>query len=377
MKKIKQLIINSLLVIASVISLFAILEGTARIVEIWKPPMQVDIGQGFGAESLLFLPIRGGFMETNPDKSFAFHSQRFEMPKPLRTMRIFALGGSSVNYLDYEFTCLAEDLQRAWSEQVDTVEIINCGGLSYGTHRLVLIMAEIIHYNPDLVIIYSGHNEFEELQQLHLANLDFASAQRVLGRTALYRFMRDMRTRSEIVTLQQARQRRELATAIPDTSTTWAHVFTAEEMEARMDAYRNNLAAIIRKCQDKEVPVIIGTVPSNLYKPNLPGSEGKQYEEVVRLFDGEHYKEGVVLGQHILRNATPRHQSSEVENNIICHLSEEFHIPLARVESAIIQAEPNNVPGETLFGDHCHLNAAGNTILRMVYQKVILDIFCF
>jgi len=373
MKRIRQFILQGLLILLPVALVFALLEGGARIVEIWNPPMQVDIGQGFDRDSLLFHPVAGGFMETNPDKEVSFQKQRFQMPKPARTMRIFALGGSSVNYLDYEFSVMAQELQQAWSDRFDTVEIINCGGLSYGTHRLVLILAEVVHYEPDLVLVYSGHNEFEELQQLHLSHLEFATAQRTLGYSALYRFIRDMRAQRQIAALQEARQRRELATALPDTSKTWAYEFTAEETAARMNAYRDNLAAIITTCRNRDVPVIIGTVPSNLWKPNLPGEAGARYEEALGFFEAGRYEEGVALGRDLLRNATPRHQSSDVENGIIRQLAKELDVPLADVESAIIDAEPHRVPGETLFSDHCHLNAEGNAILRHVFQKEILE----
>ena len=373
MKRIRKFILQGLLILLPVVLVFAVLEGAARIVEIWNPPMQVDIGQGFDRDSLLFHPVAGGFMETNPDKEVSFQKQRFQMPKPARTMRIFALGGSSVNYLDYEFSVMAQELQQAWSERFDTVEIINCGGLSYGTHRLVLILAEVVHYEPDLVLVYSGHNEFEELQQLHLSHLEFATAQRTLGYSALYRFIRDIRAQQQIAALQEARQRRELATALPDTSKTWAYEFTEEETEARMDAYRDNLAAIITTCQNKGVPVIIGAVPSNLWKPNLPGEAGVQYEEVLRLFEEERYEEGMELGRDLLRKATPRHQSSDVENTIIRQLAKEYNVPLVDVEEVIRQAEPHHVPGETLFSDHCHLNGEGNSLLRRAYQEKILE----
>ena len=373
MKQLKHIIRNGLLALLPVVLFFGLLEGAARIVELWRPPMRVDIGQGFGAESLLFRPVGGGFMETHPDKLDSFQQQRFVMPKPDRTLRIFALGGSSVNYLEYEFGLLAQELEKAWPQRFDSVEVINCGGLSYGSHRLVLIAAEILHYAPDLVLLYSGHNEFEELQQLHLANIEFASAQRTLGRSALYRFIRDTVARREISALKEEHARRKLATSIPDTSKTWAYEFTPDEVKARMDAYRDNLTSIIRMCAENGVPVVIGTVPSNLCTPNLPGRDGERYEEVRRLLAAERYEEGAALGRAILRNATPRHQSSDVENAVIRQVADELHVPLADVEKAVEAAEPNHVPGETLFSDHCHLNAAGNRILRQVYQETILQ----
>ena len=377
MKTIKKILLKILLVLLPVVLFFALLEGAARVREYWYPPLQVDIGQGFDAESLLFHPAGDGDMKTNPDKVTAFHEQRFSMPKPPRTMRIFALGGSSVNYLDYEFSLMAKELQQAWADRFDEVEIINCGGLSYGSHRLVLMMAEILHYEPDLVLLYSGHNEFEELQQLQLSNLEFVTAQRTLGYSALYRFIRDMRAKKQIEALHEASARRQLAASLPDTSKAWAYEFTDAEVSVRMDAYRDNLVAIIKKCRYNDIPVIIGTVPSNLWRPNLPGQAGREYEAAVRLFEAGKYEEGLALGRTLLREATPRHQASDVESQIIRDVAAQLETPLADVEQAILGAEPHHVPGETLFRDHCHLNAAGNALLRQVYQEKILEVVSF
>ena len=51
-----------------------------------------------------------------------------------------ALGGSSVNHLEPEFKELERDLSTEF-DQFDQIEIINCGGLAYGSHRLVLVHA--------------------------------------------------------------------------------------------------------------------------------------------------------------------------------------------------------------------------------------------
>ncbi len=167
---------------------------------------------------------------------------------------------------------------------------------------------------------------------------------------------------------------RELAQSIPDTAKAWLHVFTPEEIQERMDAFRNNLETILRLFAEKNIPVVIGTVPSNLYRPNLPGEDGARYEAVVDLFEQGRYKEGLALGRDILRRATPRHQSSDAENEIIRQTAARLGAPLVDVERAIIEAEPNGVPGETLFNDHCHLNPEGNRILRLLYQAEILSL---
>ena len=41
-------------------------------------------------------------------------------------------------------------------------EVINAGLLSYGSYRVAMVMEELITYEPDLFIVYTGHNEFLE-----------------------------------------------------------------------------------------------------------------------------------------------------------------------------------------------------------------------
>jgi len=71
--------------------------------------------------------------------------------------------------------------------------------------------------------------------------------------------------------------------------------------------------------------------------------------------------------------ATSRHQASAQENLIIRQLADTNGCRLADVESAVELAEPNHIPGETLFGDECHLNEPGKRILIQTFEPEILD----
>lgn len=365
-----------LLIIIPVLAGLGLLETAARFHEVWHPPLTVDIGQGFTGQSRLFVPEPGNpaMMVTNPHKTVSFRAQTFRREKPPRTFRIFALGGSSVNYLDYEFPLLAQRLAGTLPG-IDAAEIINCGGLSYGSHRLVLVAREVLGYQPDLVMVYSGHNEFEELDQLAIARRETVWLQEMLSHSALYRFIRDRVAARRLRAIEEARRRQEaLAESSPDTGKTWNYVYTDTQKEARMRAYRANLAAIIEACRDARVPIVIGTVPSNLMRPNLFGPDRAAYEEALALFRQGRYEEGRRAAQRVLCHAT-RHQTSDIENGIIRELAAQYGVPLADVEAAVNAAEPHGIPGETLFNDHCHLNPDGNRILVQAYEAQIRRIF--
>ena len=94
-----------------------------------------------------------------------FRPQSFTAVKPPGGYRIFCLGGSTVQGRPYAVetsftTWLALGLQAA---APDTKwEVVNCGGISYASYRLAVILEELLDYEPDLFIIYTGHNEFLE-----------------------------------------------------------------------------------------------------------------------------------------------------------------------------------------------------------------------
>lgn len=355
-----------------VLVLLALLEGGARLREVWYPPMDVDLGQGFTGDSLLFAPdpFDHGYRRTHPKKTIAFHDQRFKADKPPGAIRIAALGGSSVNYLDYEFTQWPQRLKQAMPAAGE-IEIINCGGKSYGSHRLVLVAAEVLQYDIDAMVFYEAHNEFEELEQLDVANVPLVPVQRRLETFALYRLLRDLATRVQIRQLEKETGQSALAAKAPDTMAAWRHTFTPEEIAGRMDIYKRNLERIAQMCRDKGVPLIIGTVPSNLWK-EPPGSTITRWSEVQALYDAGKYQEGVALAEELLR-VSVRHQSSEAENEIIRALGREPGVYLADVKAAVIAREPHGVPGETLFNDHCHLNPEGNHILIEAFEPRVVE----
>jgi hypothetical protein len=357
-----------------VLVLLGLLEGGARLRELWYPPMDVDLGQGFTGDSLLFSldPADHDYRITHPKKTIAFVDQRFATKKAPGTLRIAALGGSSVNYLDYEFTQWPERLKQALPG-VDRVEIINCGGKSYGSHRLVLIAAEVLQYDIDLMMFYEAHNEFEELEQLDVANVALVPVQRRLEVSALYRLLRDIATQLQVRQLEKetGQSASSLAAMAPDTLAAWRHTFTPEEIATRMQTYRDNLHRIAELCREKQVPLVIGTVPSNLWKMP-PASSITRWDEVQALYDAGNYPEGMALAESLLRDAV-RHQSSEAENEIIRDLAGQPGVYLADVKAAVIAKEPHGVPGETLFGDHCHLNPDGNRILVETFQPRLVE----
>lgn len=104
-------------------------------------------------------------MRTAPGKLVWFNSQSFAKEKPQGTRRVFCLGGSTTfgrPFSDPTSFCgwLREFLPH--SDPEVRWEVINAGGVSYASYRVAALMEELTQYDPDLFVVFSGHNEFLE-----------------------------------------------------------------------------------------------------------------------------------------------------------------------------------------------------------------------
>lgn len=94
-----------------------------------------------------------------------FNDQSFRIEKPDNGLRLFCMGGSSSHGFpcgaDAAFTSVLGELLAASHEDLQ-VEAVNASGVSYAMHRLNIVADELLQYEPDIFVIYSGHNEFIE-----------------------------------------------------------------------------------------------------------------------------------------------------------------------------------------------------------------------
>ena len=156
---------------------FLLLEGLLALGGVRPVLYSDDPYVGFASNIPLFVPMREAdgtaHRVTAPNKLRWFNKQRFPEKKPPGSYRIFCLGGSTTKgrpYYDTTSFCgwLRELLPVA--DPSHPWELINAGGISYASYRVAALMEELIRYEPDLFLIYTGHNEFLERRTYpHLA----------------------------------------------------------------------------------------------------------------------------------------------------------------------------------------------------------------
>src|SRR5690606_14658222 len=80
----------------------------------------------------------------------------------------------------------AADPSRDW-------DVVNCGGVSYASYRLVPILEEVLGYDPDLLVVCTGQNEFlEDRSYAHIKDAPEALAwpQRQISGLRTYNMLR-------------------------------------------------------------------------------------------------------------------------------------------------------------------------------------------
>ena len=174
---------------------FAALEAVLVVAGVRTLLYDDDPHVGFASNIPLFVEGRDGQMTTAPNKVRWFNEQQFTRQKPEGVTRVFCVGGSTTYgrpYADATSFCgwLREYLTVA--DPTEDWEVINAGGISYASYRVAKVMEELIDYEPDLFVIYSGHNEFlEERTYAGIINTPSAirGMQSLLGHTRTYSLM--------------------------------------------------------------------------------------------------------------------------------------------------------------------------------------------
>lgn len=164
-----------------------------------KPVFYEDPFMGFASHNPLFQKVTKEdgetVYQTSPGKLEWFNEQSFPTPKPEGTFRIFCLGGSTTVGRPYDDRTSFAGWLREFAKEADpgkNCEVINAGGVSYASYRVAHLMEELVQYEPDFFIVYTGHNEFLE-RHTYRSTLDVPRSVRnlssLLSRTRIYSLM--------------------------------------------------------------------------------------------------------------------------------------------------------------------------------------------
>jgi len=255
---------------------FVLAEGLFVILDWGRPAEHDDPFVGFRAVHPLFVPSADGLRyEIARSRQAFFRPDSFAARKAPSEYRIFCLGGSTVQgrpfAVETSFTTWLE-LNLQLAEPTRTWQAVNCGGVSYASYRLVPILREVLAYQPDLIILYTGHNEFlEDRQYAHLRDIPAVVAWpwELAARTRTYHLVREAYLRLSGSPRSRAAADRPILSDETEAMLDYADGLSRYHRDEPwrrgvIEHFRYNLARMVRLCGQANVELLLVNPASNL-----------------------------------------------------------------------------------------------------------------
>ncbi len=391
---------------------------------------------GYSNEVLIPNPDLPGYLMVNPDlgrryfpsgKVHPHYSQDFiAEKKPEGGIRIFVLGGSSALGYPYFFNGSFSTMLRILLEETypnTPIEVMNLALNAVNSYAVLDIGRRLWKYQPDLILVYSGHNEF-------YGGLGVGSMEKIGGSRRLVKIYLALTRLRSFQLLQNAIHwiQAKIHPTQPPAGTLMERVVKEQEIGYGSSLYRTahrifqeNMEELLKDAQQHGVKVILGTLVSNVH--DLPpfrdkfsgdrpspkwreifagGKEALQandYPAAVEAFSRclaldslpaspyfylaraqeklgnirEAYQNYYLAKDH----DALRFRASEDLNRIIVALSRRFSLPYARVKLFFERYSPDQIPGNNLILEHLHPNLQGYYLIAQAYYKAIQKIKLF
>ena len=405
---------------------FVALEAALRLFSIGEDAATTDLHSGFGVAAPLFvLDEDGENYTTGLGREQFFVTQSFEARKPDNQFRIFCLGGSTVQGRPY----LPDTAFGKWLElELNAMDnykehkVINCGGISYASYRLRPLVEEIINYEPDLILVATGHNEFledktySEVKTRSSTRIWIENSAKSLRSVMLLRKLVGGAARIEPTTETKVSSE-SLDTRLDDPSGYASYHRDGKWHEYVCGQFERSVNSIVDTCQSARVPLALVQLGANLrdcppfkseHREGLTVEDEQRWQEIfdaASLADDSNPETGLELYLQALQidvkypllhfriarcydalgqfeNARQHYQNAlDLDvcplrkcsrlGKILVDIATRKSVTLVDAESAISEFSPESICGYESYIDHVHPTiAAHQTIAQQIVAGV-------
>ena len=306
----------------------------------------------------------------------------FLQQKPENGYRVFVLGGSTVAGFPYgnnlTFTRI---LHRRLADTFPDkhIEVVNCAFTAINTYTLLDYLDEILQQEPDLLLVYAGHNEF--YGALGVASMESLGRSRwfVKGYLKLQRLKIFIWMRNTISSIRTALFQRDDSQSPDDpTRTIMARIVEDKDIpygsriyQRGLKQFRGNMQDMIKKAQKADVPIILSQVVSNIrdQQPfvsvetaDVP-SANREYAAARAAEQNADYDAARAHYYKAKDYDALRFRASEDINAIVQELAQSHDVPLVPMKRYFESSSPRGLIGNTLMWEHLHPRSTGYFIM--------------
>lgn len=344
----------------------------------------VEIAEG----KLILNPDIGARYFTNTKNYPHSNHDAFDEIKNKNAIRIFVLGESSTAGFPFSpggaFSRYIRD-RFELQFPVNKIEVVNLGITAINTYTINDLVPGIIEQNPDLIIIYTGHNEY--YGALGVGSLESIGNSPFIINTYLYlnRFKtfqlikNIIKSSSEL--LISNKQSSSGSTLMARMAEEKSIPFESEVYRDGLNQFQDNLEEILYTFKVNNIPVLIGTLTSNLKDlPPFISVKTKKYPEAKLMFDKatqEYENNNFIIADSLFRLAKDldalRFRAPESFNKIIKELAGKYNASLTDVDSELSRESESGIIGNNLMVDHLHPTLNGYQLMGKIFSDNIIN----
>ncbi len=333
-----------------------------------------------------WIPAGEGKLTLNPEIGFRYFYNTERVPsanhnyfdeiKKENSFRVFVMGESSAAGFPYSpngafSRYIRKRLELLYPER--KIEVVNIAMSAINSYALKDMLPGVLEKQPNLIIIYAGHNEY--YGALGVGSVETLGETRFIVNTVIWlnRFKTFELLRDVVKSVSGW-----FSTPIKSDGTLMARMsqrqlipFNSEKYFSGLNQYEGNLRDMLEIAKDKNVPVILGRLVSNLkdQKPFESFKDGgfPTADEIFILAHDELNSGRLSSADSLFRLAKDldplRWRAPEKVNQIIEDLGKEFSYPVVKLDSVFNAESVFGVVGDDLITDHLHPNLRGFQII--------------
>ena len=305
----------------------------------------------------------------------------FDSSKAENSFRVFVLGESSAAGYPYmplgSFSrYIRKRLELAYPN--NKIEVVNLGMTAICSYTIRDFMPEVIKQKPDVVLIYTGHNEY--YGALGVGSLESLGKSRAL--VNLYLSLNNFKTVQLVKDFLQwviksvsSEPTKRSGTLMSRMAKEQTIELDSESFNDGIDQFDGNMRDVIQMCKEANVPLILGTLTYNLkdQKPFISvKSASKPDANSIFANANKAYASGnYMVALELYRKAKDldalRFRAPEKINSLIRKYKNEFGIAVADIDSVFNAKSPNGIVGDNLMTDHLHPTLEGFQIMGSAF----------
>ena len=333
------------------------------------------------------------WLRINPRLKAYFNPVAFRKDKTPETRRIFILGESSTLGFPFGDQGSYSQFLKLGLDQLEPThkyQVINLGAFGFASYRILRVFKEVLNYEPDLIVLMTGQNEFLEKRE-YGAGPKFIWLQEKLSRFRIYCLLKII-----VLKFQPERERKLLSADVK-----WEKMSTEKETREKIiEHFRFNVQEMKRLGQKQKIPLLFLTAPSNLkdfppyhsiHRKDLSAAEleswQKDLEQAKKLsadkkcdkaipvlerligLDREYADSWYLIGQCFYEQGKIKEAKFAFWNalekdawqvralpefNAIIRGANQEKAMVLDLEKIFEDQSPGGIPGDNLFYDHCH-----------------------